>query len=608
MAANPVDPAARGIEIEPSIEQIRAYLAKILASEMFVRSDRLCRFLHLTVERTLAGDTAQISEYIVGRDVFDRDHRYDPQIDSIVRVEARRLRNKLREYYQGPGADDPVVIAFPKGSYVPVFSTSAPAAAVRTTGRDLDPRTIAVLPFVNLSSEPDQDFFCDGITEEILNALTAVPELNIVARTSVFYFKGTNADVREIGERLGAGTVIEGSVRKAGRQLRICAKAIKASDGLTLWSDTFDRDLADVFAIQDEIARAVAGSLRVSLAPSPESSARARDFEGYMLYLRGRHYWNQMSLEGIENALDQFTRAIALFPNYTPPYAALADAYGHLASWGAIPPADALEKGKRAALEAVRLDQRSADALATLGSFISLFEWRWEEGVDLMTRALELEPSNVRAHELYGLQWLYRGNFPSALRCLDRALQLDPLSPRGLRFKASHYFYQRQYDKAVDVLKTALPLGRDATNREVLCSLGWVYTLQGRYEEAIEIFRNLPDGPFLVTKLGALGEAYARSGDTTAARDVLKRLQTLSETGYVSPRGLIYICAGLGDWDRAFRELDQACDDHCPWLPSVHVDPRFDSVRSDPRFKRLIERMHLAESSKPKSSENCAGT
>src|SRR5580700_9517767 len=274
MAANSADPAARGSEIDPTEEQVRAHLAKILASEMFVRSDRLCRFLNLTVERTLAGEAAQISEYIVGRDVFDRDQRYDPQIDSIVRVEARRLRNKLREYYNGPGTADPVVITFPKGTYVPVFSTAAPAAGVRITSPDLDPRTIAVLPFVNLSSEPDQDFFCDGITEEILNALTAVPELNVVARTSVFYFKGANADVREIGDRLGAGTVIEGSVRKAGSQLRICAKAIKASDGLTLWSDTFDRDLADVFAIQDEIARAVAGALRVSLAPSPEGSAR----------------------------------------------------------------------------------------------------------------------------------------------------------------------------------------------------------------------------------------------------------------------------------------------------------------------------------------------
>ena len=596
MAANTVELAARGKgETQPSIEQIHAHLAKVLASEMFVRSDRLCRFLRWTVERALAGETAQINEYILGHEVFDRDQRYDPHIDSIVRVEARRLRNKLREYYAGPGANDPVGISYPKGSYVPVFSVATPVTAVRTTGQALDPRTVAVLPFVNLSSEPDQDFFCDGITEEILNALTAVPELNVVARTSVFYFKGGNTDVREIGERLGAGTIIEGSVRKAGRLLRISAKAIRASDGLTLWSGTFDRDLADVFAIQDEIARAVAGSLRVSLA-SPEGSARVHDFEGYMLYLRGRHYWNQMSLEGIENALDQFTRAVALFPNYTPPYAALAEAYGHLSSWGAIPPLEALERGKRAALEAVRLNERSADALATLGGFLAMFEWRWEEGAEMMKRALDLEPSNVHACELYAIQWLYRGDFGAARRYLDKALQLDPLSPRGLRFKSLYYFYEREYDRAVDVLKAAIPLGRDATNREVLCSLGWVYTLQGRYDQAIEVLRNLPEGPFLVTKLGALGEAYARAGDSAAAHDALERLQSLSKIGYVSPRGQIYIHAGLGNWDRAFQELDQACDDHCPWLPSIYMDPRFDSVQSDSRFKRLVERMHLQTS------------
>ena len=598
MAGSSVEPSARpgdNGEIQPAAEQIRAHLAKVLASKLFVRSERLCRFLRVTVERTLAGETADINEYVLGQEVFDRDQRYDPRIDSIVRVEARRLRSKLRDYYTGPGADDPVRIAFPTGSYVPVFSHSA--VAPKTTGPSLDPRTVAVLPFVNLSSEPDQDFFCDGITEEILNALTAIPELNVVARTSVFYFKGTSADVREIGERLGAGTVIEGSVRKADHRLRISATAIKASDGLILWSDTFDRALSDVFAIQDEIARAVAGALRVSLAPLPEKSARVRDFDGYILYLRGRHYWNQMSLQGIENALDQFTRAVALFPNYSPPYAAVAEAYGHLASWGAIPPAEGLEKGKGAALVAVKLDERSGEALALLGSMLSLFEWNWDEGAALMKRALELEPSNVHAHELYALQFLYRGDFPATLRCLDRSLQLDPLSPRGLRFKAWYHFYQKEYDQAVDVLKAALPLGRDATNREVLSSLGWVYMLQGRHQEAIEILSSLPEGPFLVTKLGALGEAYALAGDAAAARDALDQLQHLSESVYVSPRGPIYIHAALGEWDTAFQELNQACDDHCPWLPSINVDPRFDSVRSDPRFRELLERMHLGNGS-----------
>jgi tetratricopeptide (TPR) repeat protein len=224
---------------------------------------------------------------------------------------------------------------------------------------------------------------------------------------------------------------------------------------------------------------------------------------------------------------------------------------------------------------------------------LSLFEWRWEEGADLMKRALDLEPSNIHAHELSAIQSLYRGDFGATLRSLERALQLDPLSPRGLRFKAWFYLYQREYDRAVDILNASIPLGRDATNREVLFSLGSIYTLQGRYQRAIEVLSTLPEGAFLVTKLGALGEAYAYSGNIAAARDALDRLEQLSKTTYVSPRGPIYIYAGLGEWDRAFQELEQACDDHCPWLPSINVDPRFDAVRSDERFKRLLDRMHL---------------
>ncbi|HLX45709.1 MAG TPA: tetratricopeptide repeat protein [Bryobacteraceae bacterium] len=586
VAGDPHDPTVR-----PSSEQVRAELEKICASRLFIRSDRLRRFLRFTVENALNGELDQLNEQVIGRDVFDRKKGYDPQIDSIVRVEARRLRSKLADYYRAPGASDPVQITLEKGGYVPAFRYVTPSAPPRKSAPDV--RTVAVLPFVNLSSDPDQDFFCDGITEEILNALTTIPELNVVARTSVFHFKGAGVDVREIGERLGAGTVIEGSVRKADSRLRISAKAINAITGLSLWSGTYERDLIDVFAIQDEIARAIADSLRVSLAPPAAETRHDRDFEGYMLYLRGRHYWNQMSQDGIENALNQFTRAIALFPDYAPPYAALADAYGHLASWGAIPPGEATSRAKQAALDALRLDDRLADAHATMGAILSFFEWKWEEGAALLTRAIGLQPSNVHAHELFAIHFMYRGEFEKALTCINKALQLDPLSPRGLRFKAGYYSNQRRYDEAIDVLRAALPLGRDSTDREALFLLGSLYTLQGRYKEAIEILEKLPEGPFLVTKLGAVGEANARAGNAGAAQEALKTLDHLAATEYVSPRSAVYIHAGLGNWDRALEELDKACTDHCPWLPTINIDPRFDAVRAHPRFINLQRRMNL---------------
>lgn len=578
----------------PSPAEVRAQLAAILNSRIFIRSERLRRFLLLTVERVLAGESDQIKEYLIGREVFDRDQRYDPRIDSIVRVEARRMRGKLLQYYREIGQADPVVIEVSHGSYVPTFRYASASSASVAAGEALNPKTIAVLPFLNLSPDPEQEFFCDGITVEILDALTSVPELNVVARTSVFHFKGTSLDVRDIGAQLRAGTVIEGSVRKADGSLRISAKVIDASTGLSLWSGVFDRAVDDVFAVQTEIAHAIADSLRVTLAPAPAASQTAGtsgNLEAYMFYLKGRHYWNQMSQEGIQNALNQFNQAILLFPGYAPPYAALADAYAHLTVWGAIEPSEGTRRAKQAVLEALRLDENLADACATLGGILSLFEWRWEEGSRHLRRAIELQPSNVHAHEIYALHLMYRGAFPEALVCIERALQLDPLSSRGVRTKAWYHYYQRQYDQAVKILTAALPL--DATNHEVQCMLGWTYLRQGRFEEALDLFRDLPEGPFLAVKLGGLGEAYAFFGKIPEAREELQKLDALSATGYVSPRGRCYIDLGLGDWDRLFADLEQACAAHCPWMSTLKVDPRWDPVREDPRFVRLLSRMNL---------------
>jgi len=227
----------------PSAQSIRSQLQNIVASEEFAKSERLCRFLRYTVELAVTGKAQQLNQYAVGRDVFDRGESYDPRIDSIVRVEACRLRAKLRRYYERHRTDR-VLFEFPLGSYAPKFrerTYAPPAARGETSARS---NTIAVLPFANLGPETDQEFLCDGITEAILNKLATVPELNVVARTSVFHFKGKTGDVREIGERLGAGTIVEGTVRKAGDQLRVSAMAIKAADGCALWSSTFDRELA----------------------------------------------------------------------------------------------------------------------------------------------------------------------------------------------------------------------------------------------------------------------------------------------------------------------------------------------------------------------------
>ena len=581
---------------EPTSEEVRAQLVRILESKLFVQSERLQRFLRFTVEHTLAGDTDRIKEYTLGRDVFDRDETYDPRVDSIVRVEARRLRRKLDEYYAEAGAHDPIVIEIRQGSYIPLFRYAARAKPVLLPFtpplRSLNPHTVAVLPFRNLSPDPNLDYFCDGLTEEVLNTLATVAELNVVARTSVFRFKGVTADVRQIGEQLGAGTVIEGSVRNAGDQLRISAQAVDAISGVLLWSGSFDHEVSDVFAVQDEIARAIAEALRVSLSPAHEPRARnPQSLEAYNAYLRGSHFWNQVSQEGVEAALNEFNRSIALFPGYAPSHVGLANAYVILTFWGAIPPEVGILRAKQSALEALRLDDGISGGYAMLGAVTSAFEWRWEEGAPMLRRAIEMQPSNMTAHTYYALHLLCRGQFAEVKAVLDRSLLLDPLSPWSFRNEGWYFYYQRQYDLAIDALKTALAL--DPRYREVQFMLAYAYLRAGLFEEATALLNALPEGPHDATRCGALGEAYACAGDRAAAQKALAKLDSLAETGYVSPLTRVAIHAGLSEWDRALEYLELAFESHSPSLCLAKVDPRYDPIREDERFLRLLEKMDL---------------
>ena len=302
---SPADPARAPVPART----VREQLARVVNSTGFVSSARLTRFLAHIVNRTIDGDLDSLKEFSIAMEVFDRTADYDPNIDAIVRVEARRLRSKLKAYYEeGPGRGDPVLIGLRPGSYVPIFRwlERGPQGNRKGIGTTIQTRraSIAVLPFVNMSPEPEQDYFCDGISDEIINALTRVSGLNVIARTSAFQFKGVAVDIREVGRRLGADLVIEGSVRKAGMQLRIAAQAIDSESGHHLWSQTFRRELNDIFAIQEEIAESVAGLLRL---PMPEARVRssARNLDTHTRYLRARFLIYQQSPEAQRAALEQ---------------------------------------------------------------------------------------------------------------------------------------------------------------------------------------------------------------------------------------------------------------------------------------------------------------
>jgi TolB-like protein len=570
-----------------SAESIRSQLADIIASQEFAKSERLCRFLRFTVERTLAGEAIQLKQYVLARDVFDRKESYDPRIDSIVRVEARRLRTKLQRYYETHN-DARVLIEFSQGSYVPVFRERIPAIST-PPGPSSSTSIIAVLPFASLGPDADTDFLADGITEAILNELATVPELRVVARTSVYHFKGKTGDVREIGGKLGAGTIVEGSVRKSGDQLRVSAMAVKTADGCSLWSSTFDRPIADVFAIEDEIASAVAQSLRVRLGPPPVRGAE--NLEAYKLYLRGCQNWTRATREGFEAAVADFGRAVSLSPEYAPPYAGLADAYTWLWILGLGPASDVVPKSRHAVLEALRLDPLLADAYTLLGVLNCWHDWKVDEGTRLLRKALELEPSSIKAISFCGLELVNRGRFSDATVFLEKSLQLDPMSVRTHWALGLACYLQRQYDRAIEWVKMGLELGEGCGSRRLL---GYAYLRKHRCDEAVEEMKRSLAEPPLAYGLAGLGEAYGVCGKKREARDILDQLDTLSTTEYVPAISRVRVYAGLGDWEHAFDWLRRAFQEHNIGLAAPGIDPRYDPVRSNPRLKSLLARVGLA--------------
>src|SRR3984957_6659806 len=346
---------------------VRDQLVRVVNSPGFVSSVRLCRFLTHIVNRTIDRDIDSLKEFSIAMEVFDRSSEYDPNIDAIVRVEARRLRAKLKAYYeQGPGTVDPVLIGLRPGSYVPVFRwlDVQPEEHREAIGAALPPgrACIAVLPFVNMSPEPEQDYFCDGVSEEITNSLTHLSRLNVIARTSAFHFKGTSIDIREVGQRLGADLVIEGSVRKAGEQLRITAQLIQTESGHHVWSETFRRELKDVFAIQEEIAQSVADLLRLHM-PEVRGAVRpsALTPEAYTAYLRARFLIHQQSPETLHAALEQLRKLVEAHPGYAPAYSAMAAANGLLSIFGVVSGCEVYPEVKANAEQGYAVDPESGE-------------------------------------------------------------------------------------------------------------------------------------------------------------------------------------------------------------------------------------------------------
>ncbi len=400
-------------------------LEKVLANPLFSGARRLSLLLRYLVEETLAGRGHQLKEYSVGVAVLDRGSTFDPRLDSIVRVEASKLRARLEKYYKNAGANDPILIELPRGSYAPRI---VPRGSVSDMPRSRS--AIAVLPFVHLGPEPDQEYLSDGLTEEITNTLGTVPGLCVVARTSAFQFKGTGGNVQEIGRTLGARYLIEGSVRHSQVRLRINARLIDAETGYQVWSRNYDERADDILSIQAAIADAISAALIGEQSFSAvKTSAAELSTEAYNLYLRGRFHRNQWTLDGFEKSFEYFQRASALSPDSAQILAALSEAQVLMALGGTCPNGPLFSAARAAAEGAITLDDHCAHAHLTLGWIHHIYDWLWDPGLTEFERALQLNPNLAEALHLKGIFLALRTRLDEAEESFRRALKIDPLAP-----------------------------------------------------------------------------------------------------------------------------------------------------------------------------------
>jgi TolB-like protein/Tfp pilus assembly protein PilF len=435
---------------------------------------------------------------------------------------------------------------------------------------------LAVLPFDNLSADPEQEYFSDGMTEEMIAHLGRLQpdRLGVIARTSAMHYKGIDKRVDEIGRELGVDYILEGSVRRAAERVRITAQLIQVSDQTNLWAESYERELANVFAVQNDVAER---AVRVN----PE----ARE-----AYLKGRYYWNKRSEEGLKRGLMYFQQAIEIDPTYAPAYAAVADSYGVLANNGFLPPEKGYPKARVAALRALEIDDTLAEAHTSLASVISGYDWDWSGGEKEYKRALALNPGYATAHHWYALFLSWQGRHDEAIRETEQARRLDPLSPRINENVGEMFYLARRYDQAISALRKALDLFPDDMQAHI--DLGKTYLQKGLYEQAVAEFNSITDAhtPF---RLMSLACAHAMAGRRDEAREALDELREQSRQRYTSPGDFAVVYAALGEREQAFLWLEKAFDERDSWMPYLKVEPLFDPLRSDPRFQDLQRRVGL---------------
>jgi serine/threonine-protein kinase len=546
----------------------------------------------ITGRPPFGGDTELTVMYsIMNSDLVDMSEEGPDVSPGLERVVNRMLAKDVSERY----TDASEVVRDLRELTVLVAARTSLSPAATTVGAGPQP-SIAVMPFVDMSADRDQEYFCDGMAEEIMNALTHVDGLRVVARASAFAFKGRNEDIREIGRKLKVGTLLEGSVRKSGSRMRVTAELVNVRDGFRLWSERYDRDVEDVFAVQDDISLAIVNKLRLRLVSGDKEKLLRRhtdDPEALNLCLKGRFFWNKRTEEHLRRAIDHYEQAIARDPAYALAYSGLADCYIVLPDYSSVPPRTACPKAKDAVMRALEIDDTLAEAHASLALVRTIYDWDWAGAEREFERAIQINPSYATAHYWFALHLMWMGRMEEALRRIEIARELDPLSLVINRNLAQICIFARRYDEAIEALTRTIEMDPGFPVAHVL--LGEAYSHKGMKKEALAEFQKELElsggfGPGVDTRIGS---AYVRLGMREKAEEVSSRLAVHAREAFVKPSDLAEVLFSLGENDRAFECLREAFEERDKGVLGLKVYPVYDGVRSDPRFRTLLSRMGL---------------
>jgi serine/threonine-protein kinase len=453
--------------------------------------------------------------------------------------------------------------------------------------------SLAVLPFENVGGDTANVYFAEGMADELTNALAKIPAIRVAARSSAYTYKGKRVDVREVGRALNVGSVLEGTVRRAGSLLRVSAQLTGAKDGLVRWSESYEREVKDVFTVQDDITRSIVKELRVKLDPKAASAKAGHhgtsDVEAYDLYLRGRYAWNKRSPEGLQEAIKYFEDAIRRDSSFADAYSGMADAYISLFDYEILPAAEANPRARAAAMRAIALDSSLAEAHTSL-AHVLLHEWKWDESEAEFKRALELDPLQAATYHWYALALTAVGKLDQAVATMKRAEQLDPLSARMSADMGMAYYGARQYDQAIQQERKTLRLEPEfATSYWIM---GMAYEQKKSYAEALAAYEQaLKLRPGNPNYLASLARSQALAGKVSDARKILDGLLKSPEP--VSPFFIALVYTALGDRDNAFMWLNKSVADRSGSVRYLKIEPRLDPLRTDPRFDELLQRVGL---------------